>query len=245
MIQIPLRKTLIFIIGIIAGLLIQKYYGVGNLIKMIGKESPTIIIDEEMLIFILAGQSNMEGDRNIEYPEQITEGIYVFDKDYQWKLNQQMPGPGMYFAQQVRSLDTTNSIGIVNVARGGTNISQWSKNNTANSLYKNMIQRALASSANGRIKALLFFQGEGDTEGDKDDHYIDWDIQFTKFVNNVREDLKNDSLLIIFAQIGKGKSKYWKMVKQCQLKVDIPNTYMIVTDDLEYHKGVTLYRVSV
>jgi hypothetical protein len=57
-------------------------------------------------------------------------------------------------------------------------------------------------------------------------------------VKNIRHDLGNDSLPVIFAQIGKGKSINWEKVKKCQEKVRLKNVYMIKTDDLNYQSGV-------
>jgi hypothetical protein len=99
-----------------------------------------------------------------------------------------------------------------------------------------MIKKALAASSQGRIEGLLFFQGENDTEGDSTDHYNDWDLMFEKFVNDVRMDLNNDSLPVIFAQIGKGENKLLLKVKERQAAVHINHVIMIKTDDLDYQK---------
>lgn len=100
-----------------------------------------------------------------------------------------------------------------------------------------MLKRALAASPAGEIKGLLFFQGENDSEGKNTDHFNDWDIKFEQFVKEVRHDLGNDSLPVIFAQIGKGNSINWEKVKKCQGKVQLKNVYMIKTDDLNYAKA--------
>jgi hypothetical protein len=68
-----------------------------------------------------------------------------------------------------------------------------------------MLTRALAASTQGEIKGLLFYQGENDAEGKTSDHPHDWDVQFKQFVENVRKDLHNDSLPIIFCATWKRK----------------------------------------
>lgn len=235
----------------IGGMITQKYYGLGNVLKML---NPSYVPEkyethlnehhqENLSIFILAGQSNMEGDGNIEeYNKELNkEGIYVFNENYKWVKGKEpvrkKVGPSISFAATLIENKAEYPVGIINVAAGGTNISQWLNNGDDNSLYKKMIKRALAGSTQGKIKGLLFFQGENDAEGDSTDHLEDWNLKFEEFVTNVRQDLKLDSLPIIFAQIGKGNSVNWNKVKSSQEKVNLPLVSMIKTDDIDYQEG--------
>ncbi|MCK0132604.1 sialate O-acetylesterase [Flavobacteriaceae bacterium F08102] len=248
-------KHVFFMIGIgvifIGGMISQKYYGLGNIIKMLNvsyvPETEKNYISEShkenLSIFILAGQSNMEGAGKIEdFDTDLNrEGIYVFDDDFRWVIGREpvrnKVGPSISFAATLIENNAAYPIGIINVARGGTNIQQWLNNGDDTSLYKGMIKRALAGSSQGEIKGVLFFQGENDAEGDSTDYVDNWHLKFEEFVSEVRQDLKKDSLPIIFAQIGKGNSANWIKVKESQERVNIPYVHMIKTDDIDYQEG--------
>ncbi len=234
-----------------SGMIAQKYYGLGNIFK---KLNPNYVPTDKqevikknhegrLSIFILAGQSNMEGEGDVENykPIDTHNKVYVFNNEYKWIVGKEPVrekiGPSISFAAEIIKKFPDESIGIVNVARGGTNIYQWKKSYLDNSLYQQMIKRALAASAQGQIRGLLFYQGENDAEGKNTDHYNDWDIQFERFVMDVRKDLHNDTLPVVFAEIGKGNGIYWQKVKKCQEKVDINLVSMIKTDDIENKKG--------
>jgi hypothetical protein len=239
--------VLVFLIVFVSGMVMQKKYGLGNIIKELDSryvpENKIEVIPEKyegkLSIFVLAGQSNMEGMRDInDYPSIDTRGkVFVFNDKYRWAIGKEpvreKVGPSISFAADILKKFPDKIIGIVNVAHGDVNIGQWEKNFADTSLYQIMIKRALAASAQGKIEGILFYQGEGDAEGKIDDHYDDWDIQFEKFVKDLRHDLHNDSLPVVFAQIGKGSNAYWLKVKKCQERVHLNHVSMIKTDDIK------------
>ncbi len=241
----------------LSGMITQKYYGLGNILTKLNPNyiSPSKIefLKKEdqgrISIYILAGQSNMEGDGEFaELTPFVTKNqIYVFDENYKWIIGKEpvraKVGPSISFASEI-SNNTEEIVGIINVAVGGTNIEQWSKSYKDNSLYQKMLKRVLASSTQGEIKGLLFYQGENDAEGDDADHIDDWNIEFEKFVKNLREDLKNDSLPVVFAQIGKGNGENWNKVKFSQEKVNLFNVEMIKTDDIDKKESSVHYNTS-
>ncbi|MBV1924765.1 MAG: sialate O-acetylesterase, partial [Flavobacteriaceae bacterium] len=231
---------------LICGMKIQEYFGLDNILNSLFsfKENKVYLDkshEEKLSIFILAGQSNMVGDGNIEeFDKSLNkEGIYVFDENYKWIIGKEpvcsnKVGPSISFASTLIENNNNEPIGIINVAKGGTSIAQWLKNGNDNSLYKEMMKRTLASSTQGEIKGLLFFQGEKDAEGGNTSHIENWHLKFEEFVSDVRQDLKLDSLPVIFAQIGKGDELNWNKVKLSQEKVSIPLVTMIKTDDLDF-----------
>lgn len=92
---------LTFVVGAVGGVLLQRAYGVGNILRAMGVLPPQ---PEAMLplmrppvglpaefhgrfsLFVLAGQSNMSGRAELP-PEQIPHPqAYVFGNDYQWRL---------------------------------------------------------------------------------------------------------------------------------------------------------------
>src|SRR5687768_8337866 len=95
--------SIVFLVGVLAGALIQKTIGVGNVLRVVGIPYPTsvpppgdpyILSNAEipqayrgqMSLFILAGQSNMVGWAPIPEGEKTDPRIYVFGKDYRWRI---------------------------------------------------------------------------------------------------------------------------------------------------------------
>jgi len=217
-------------------------------------------------IYILAGQSNMEGAAPVPQPMVTTPLVsaFVFGKDYNWYQAREpiatvglrhsrfahwrSPGgygPSMQFAKTLLELSpNTNAIGLVMAARAGTNIEEWQRSHRNGSLYNEMLERALAASAVGTIRGVLFFQGESDAEGDPNDHPSDWATWFERFARDIRMDLGMRDLPIVFAQLGPSSGHAAEMVKAQQASVCIPGVTMIKTDDLEYLQGEIHFTAS-
>ncbi len=244
----------LLVLGFMLGAVSQRYYGLGNIRRFFFPESadePECAVPEELRgrlhIFLLAGQSNMEGGGRLsEYSPLDTQGcVYVFDKEaFRWNvarepLDGRMVGPAVSFACALRAKDPALCIGLVPCARGGTNIAQWSRNLSDHSLYGRLLMRAKAASAMGRIEGLLFMQGENDTEGKPEDHPYEWRDFFERFVEDVRMDLGISDLPVIFAQIGAnpGEGGPWEVIKRQQADVRMPSCAMTRTDDLAYNEG--------
>lgn len=97
--QLFVYGVLLFV-GIIAGTVLQKNFGVGNILRSIGIPYPTSVpatnatllpVVEipaahrgQISLFILAGQSNMVGWAPLPEDNKTDPRIYVFGNDYQW-----------------------------------------------------------------------------------------------------------------------------------------------------------------
>jgi hypothetical protein len=93
---------LILLTGIFIGVVIQKYYGVGALLREAGVPYPTRTpiprptepvgfevpsADQgQIALFILAGQSNMVGMAPVPDQQNVDLKIYVFGNDYRWRV---------------------------------------------------------------------------------------------------------------------------------------------------------------
>lgn len=98
----------------------------------------------------------------------------------------------MSFANVVK--DVVGEVGLVPCAVGGTAIKEWARGCY---LYENMIKRAKASveSDQGRIRAVLWYQGESDTLSKQ---CVDaYRGNMEKLIDNVRQDLGLPQLPII------------------------------------------------
>jgi hypothetical protein len=90
------------LLGVMAGAVMQKYIGVGNILRDIGIPYPTTEVtvptntlpiaeipkpyQGQMRLFILAGQSNMVGWAPIPDDEQSHSRIFLFGNDYRWHI---------------------------------------------------------------------------------------------------------------------------------------------------------------
>lgn len=129
-------------------------------------------------------------------------------------------GPGMAFANYVLGEDPNfGIIDLVPCAVGGTKISLWEKGTF---LYKQMMKRAQASVQNGgTIQALLWYQGEADTESQEDAKSYKAKLQ--KFFLDVRDDLQSPMLPIIQVALASGSGPFIEIVREAQMGIDLMN----------------------
>jgi hypothetical protein len=185
-------------------------------VKVAGRSQPKNI-------FLLGGQSNMSGrggnhnDTNniIRWDGKIpsecapNKRIHRLNANKTWvlahePLHQDIDvlktcgiGPGMPFANEIlANVPTFESIGLVPCAIGGTRIAQWGRGTV---LYNRLVDRANASSnGGGKIRALLWFQGESDTS-DQDSRL--YKSRLETFISNLRQDLNISNLPVIMVRI--------------------------------------------
>lgn len=166
-------------------------------------------------IFLLAGQSNMAGRGGVlgdrwegTVPPECrpNQNILRLSAALRWEeamepLHADIDvnktngvGPGMAFASAVLAAAAQSSsevvVGLVPCAIGGTNISQWEKGGW---LYENLLKRA--SAAGGAPRAVLWYQGESDTETAA--AAAEYSKKMKKMVRELRWDLKLPHLPII------------------------------------------------
>lgn len=179
-------------------------------------------------IFILAGQSNMAGrggvvnntkngipswDGIVPVQCQPNPSILRLSASLTWvqahePLHADIDynktngvGPGMSFANAILTkVPNFGSIGLVPCAIGGTSISEWAKGGF---LYDQLVRRTqFALQRGGVIRAMLWYQGESDTQIREDaDAY---EGRLDRFFIDLRADLGYPTLPII--QVIKGYS---------------------------------------
>ncbi len=141
---------------------------------------------EKYEVFLLIGQSNMAG-RGRMLPQDrgaLIEDIYLLDEEGKptpatSPLNQystigkgigmQQINPGNGFAPVIAAHTGSKVLLVVN-ARGGTSISQWA-DGAKEGYFAEAVKRAKAAKRYGKIRAILWHQGESDSGGDLS-HYM-------------------------------------------------------------------------
>ncbi|KAK6792443.1 hypothetical protein RDI58_011524 [Solanum bulbocastanum] len=200
-------------------------------------------------IFILAGQSNMSGrggvinhgqnglanetwDGVIPPECQSNSNILRLNAGLTWveaqePLHQDIDlgkvcgvGPGMSFANSVLKRDPSiGVIGLVPCAIGGTNISEWARGGV---LYNHMIRRTEAAlQGGGQLQALLWYQGESDTETLEDAKL--YRFRLKRLFKNVLRDLQSPTLPVIQVALASSIGSYMEQVRKAQLSIDLPN----------------------
>lgn len=200
-------------------------------------------------IFILAGQSNISGrggvinhgqnglanetwDGVIPPECQSNSNILRLNAGLTWveaqePLHQDIDlgkvcgvGPGMSFANSVLKRDPSiGVIGLVPCAIGGTNISEWARGSV---LYNHMIRRTEAAlQGGGKLQALLWYQGESDTETLEDAKL--YRFRLKRLFKNVLRDLQSPTLPVIQVALASSIGSYMEQVRKAQLSINLPN----------------------
>jgi hypothetical protein len=166
-------------------------------------------------IYLLIGQSNMAGRADIEIQDQDTlENVYLFTgiSGKEWEkaanplnkystvrkeLSLQKLGPGYTFAREIAKARVGKQIGLVVNARGGTAISEWKP---GTNLYNEAINRAKMAMKDGKIKGILWHQGESDAT--KTEAYPE---KIEELIQSLRTDLGIPDLPFVAGQLSEDK----------------------------------------
>lgn len=212
-----------------------------------------------LALFVLAGQSNMSGRAPLDEVQPPAPDIYVFGNDGRWRpavepvdspegqvdavsLDTRAGlGPSRAFADSLKARYPDLVIGLIPCAKGATIIEEWYTSPDDATLYGSCLKRVRAAEPMGRLAGVLFFQGESDTNDLDTLHGFPlrpdtWATHFTRYVHDLRRDLGDSRLPVVFAQIGvhTAPDRYvnWATVQAQQASVDLPRVAMITTDDL-------------
>lgn len=169
---------------------------------------------KKMDLYLLIGQSNMAGRGKVDPAQNVErEGIWVIQADNSWKrakdpLHYDKPtvvgvGPGMAFAERIREANPDRTIGIIPCAVGGSSIDAWvagvKHEQTGIFAYDAMLARVKAAKKNGKIKGIIWHQGEGDSSPEKSAVYND---KLKAFFARLRKETGAGDVPIIIGTLG-------------------------------------------
>lgn len=177
-------------------------------------------------VWILAGQSNMQGFGLLKDAVSPTRAVRAFYMNDRWdtakdcihnlwqsvdkvhadindgaQFNRKKyfgTGPGVSFGQVMSSL-TSVPQGVISCAHGGTSLKQWSpalKKKGGDSLYGAMLRRFHKNGSN--VAGVVWYQGEQDATSQDYKHYTK---RMKKFVDSMRKDFSIPKLPFILAQL--------------------------------------------
>jgi hypothetical protein len=169
---------------------------------------------ENIWIFIMAGQSNMAGRGTIESQDTITnKRILTINSDNNWIVAREplhfyepaLKGLdcGMSFALELlKHIPDSITIALVPSAVGGSSVFQWlnDEQHRGVNLLSNFKEKVQLSQNKGVVKGVLWHQGE--SNANKADLPVYKDALLKLFVR-FRKYIDNDELPIILGELGK------------------------------------------
>jgi hypothetical protein len=174
------------------------------------------ICQEKYDIYLLIGQSNMAGrGKMIPSDTDTIAGVYLLTREgipepatnplnkystIRKDISMQQISMGFSFAKQMYKKTGRKVLLVVN-ARGGSTIEEWDKSNSVKNYYSEAVRRTREAMRYGTLKAILWHQGEQNSENPGD--YL---LKLEKIVREIREDLNSPKLPFIVGEI----ARWWK-----------------------------------
>lgn len=184
-----------------------------------GTPAPTAAAN--LQLFLLVGQSNMAGrgkptaDDSVPNPR-----LLALDRSMAWvpamdPLHWDKPalagvGPGRSFGLAIAARDPSARIGLVPAAVGGSPISSWAPgaldSATNTHPYDDALARTRVAQRDGRLRAILWHQGESDASPMRSVLYA---ARLRALIARFRADLGDPNLPFVIGQIGRFDGKPW------------------------------------
>ncbi|MFN0105223.1 MAG: sialate O-acetylesterase [Bryobacteraceae bacterium] len=126
---------------------------------------------QDMELFLLIGQSNMAGRGAIEEQDKIPfPQVFTLTKEETWapavepihfdRPDRLGTGLGRSFAKVLSDAAPGAKIGLIPAAMGGSALDEWKP---GGKLYTDAVRRAKAAMKSGRLRGILWHQGEADS----------------------------------------------------------------------------------
>ncbi|HEV7349696.1 sialate O-acetylesterase [Telluribacter sp.] len=204
-------------------------------------------------LYLLIGQSNMAGRGAVEPEDQTPQPrVWMLNKNQDWvpaaePLHFDKPGvvgvgPGFAFGKAIAEASPDANIGLIPCAVGGSSIDAWKKGGfhgqTQAYPYDDMLKRAKKALKKGKLKGIIWHQGESDSSPEKAAEYA---TKLTDLVNRIRQDLKAPEVPFVagtLADFYVEKSPGAAVVNKAleELPKWVPNTACVRSESL-VHKG--------
>ena len=134
--------------------------------------TPTQAVDRNLYLIALAGQSNMTGKGNVNdlplgFPKNAPR-LWNFTNAYTWELAKEPVhrksgvGPALALADAFVSQNPHVNVGLIPCAKSGSSIEQWQRDLSRSSLYGSCLYRQKLAKQQGKVRALVFWQGGAD-----------------------------------------------------------------------------------
>jgi hypothetical protein len=205
-------------------------------------------------LFLLAGQSNMAGRGAIKdlapADAAADSHVWALNKEGAWQpamdpVHWDKPGagvgPGKFFGRIIAAKEPGVIIALIPTACGGSPISTWTPgafwDQTKSHPWDDSITRAKRAMQDGTLKAILWHQGEGDSDARNAPLY---EQNLTDLINRFRKELNAPELPFIIGQLGRfdAEGAPWSAAKievdraQRAVAAKMPHVYFVSAEGL-------------
>ncbi len=217
-------------------------------------QTPALPAKENFHLFLLVGQSNMAGRGTVTAADKVPHPrVLMLDKTGTWvpavdPLHFDKPtvvgvGLGRTFAAAIAEANPGVTIGLIPCAVGGSPIDTWKPgifyDATKSHPWDDAMQRAKLALPAGKLKGILWHQGESDSNAAL---AVDYEAKLHDLIGRMRAELRAPTVPFVVGQLGRFAESPWDEFKSIvdaahrELPLKVPNTAFVASDGLK-HKG--------
>ena len=166
--------------------------------------------DGGMDLYLLVGQSNMAGRGTLKDANRVSaDRIFKLDANGEWQraeepihFDKKSAGAGLAasFARTMADKNKDVKIGLIPCAVGGTRIDRWVE---GGDLWSNAVKRAKTALKSGKLRGILWHQGESDATLERAPK---WGAKFESMIKSFRRELGD--VPFIAGELGGYLAKY-------------------------------------
>ena len=138
---------------------------------------------------------------------------------------------GYSFAQTIVKERPDRQIGLVSDARGGTRIVQWLP---GTELFEAAMAKTRASLQFGRLKGVIWLQGEGDVDTLRTDMYLG---RLEELINAIREEFDDQNIPFVAGQLFETEARARFNITLMKLPSFIRNTGVATSEGTDAFDG--------
>ena len=164
-------------------------------------------------LFLFIGQSNMAGRGIVEEQDkQPIARVLMLNQTMEWVPavdpvhfdKPEIAGVGLArsFGKVLAATDPAATLGLIPAAFGGTSLEEWK---AGGKLYTEAVRRAKFAMRTGKLRAILWHQGESDSG--KQELAASYRERFAAMIQQLRADLGEPDVPVIVGQLGEFRSQ--------------------------------------
>ena len=233
----------------------KRLFGLSLLMVILSGSLFAQLPPKELDLYICIGQSNMAGRAAItDELKDTLDNVYLFNDRNEFEraanplnrysnirkdISMQKLCPVYAFAKTLAKA-RKSPIGVVVNARGGSSINSWLKGSEDGYYEKSMERIKAAISKGGKVKAIIWHQGEADCKFPES-----YKKKLLSLVSDLRKDLNSPDLLFVVGQISQwnwtnreeGTVPFNRMIMN--VSDFIPNAFCISSEGCDQSKDNT------